>query len=90
MLSQPLSQAMGMTVIVENKAGAGGVIGTLQFAKKKADGYTLLPATCSTNAAAPRMHAKLNFDPINISPRSLPLPPFPTCWWCLRSRCGTR
>ena len=64
MLSQPLSQAMGVTVIVENKAGAGGVIGTQQFVKEKADGYTMLLATSSTNAAAPHLYAKLGFDPI--------------------------
>ena len=64
MLAQPLSQALGVPVIVENKAGAGGVIGTQQFVKEKADGYTLLLATSSTNAAAPYLYSKLGFDPI--------------------------
>lgn len=64
MLSQPLSQAMGVSVIVENKAGAGGVIGTQMFVKEKADGYTILLATSSTNAAAPHLYSKLGFDPI--------------------------
>lgn len=64
LLSQPLSQAMGVSVIVENKAGAGGVVGTQWFVKEKADGYTLLLATSSTNAAAPHLYAKLGFDPI--------------------------
>lgn len=64
MLSQPLSQAMGVPVIVENKAGAGGVIGTQMFVKEKADGYTVLLATSSTNAAAPHLYSKLGFDPI--------------------------
>lgn len=64
LLSQPLSQAMGVPVIVENKAGAGGVVGTQWFVKEKADGYTLLLATSSTNAAAPHLYAKLGFDPI--------------------------
>jgi tripartite-type tricarboxylate transporter receptor subunit TctC len=65
LLAQPLSQALGVSVIVENKAGAGGVIGTQQFVKEKADGYTLLLATSSTNAAAPYLYSKLGFDPIN-------------------------
>jgi tripartite-type tricarboxylate transporter receptor subunit TctC len=65
MLSQPLSQALGVAVLVENKAGAGGVIGTQAFVKEKADGYTLLLATSSTNAAAPHLYNKLGFDPIN-------------------------
>jgi tripartite-type tricarboxylate transporter receptor subunit TctC len=53
-----------VSVIVENKAGAGGVIGTQQFVKEKADGYSVLLATSSTNAAAPHLYAKLGFDPI--------------------------
>jgi tripartite-type tricarboxylate transporter receptor subunit TctC len=64
LLSQPLSQAMGVPVIVENKAGAGGVVGTQGFVKEKADGHTLLLATSSTNAAAPHLYAKLGFDPV--------------------------
>ena len=65
LLAPPLSQAMGVPVIVENKAGAGGVVGTQLFVKERADGYTLLLATSSTNAAAPHLVAKLGFDPIN-------------------------
>jgi tripartite-type tricarboxylate transporter receptor subunit TctC len=63
MLSQPLSQALGVPVIVDNKAGAGGVIGTTWFVKEKPDGYTLLLATSSTNAAAPYLYHHLGFDP---------------------------
>jgi len=63
MLAQPLSQALGVPVVVENKGGAGGVIGTQSFVKEKADGYTLLLATSSTNAAAPHLYSKLGFDP---------------------------
>jgi len=63
MLAQPLSQALGVPVVVENKGGAGGVIGTQQFVKEKPDGHTILLATSSTNAAAPHLYAKLGFDP---------------------------
>jgi len=63
MLAQPLSRALGVPVVVDNKAGAGGVIGTQQFVKEKADGYSLLLATSSTNAAAPHLYSKLGFDP---------------------------
>ncbi len=65
MLAQPLSQAMGVPVVVENKGGAGGVIGTQLFVKEKADGYTILLTTSSTHAAAPHLYLKLGFDPIN-------------------------
>jgi tripartite-type tricarboxylate transporter receptor subunit TctC len=63
LLSQPLAQALGVPVIVDNKAGAGGVIGTTWFVKEKPDGYTLLLATSSTNAAAPYLYHHLGFDP---------------------------
>lgn len=63
-LAQSLSQSMGVPVVVENKAGAGGNIGTQAFVKEKPDGYTLLLATSSTNAAGPYLYAKLGFDPI--------------------------
>jgi tripartite-type tricarboxylate transporter receptor subunit TctC len=65
MLSQPLAQALGVPVVVENKGGAGGVIGTQQFIKEKPDGHTILLATSSTNAAAPHLFSKLGFDPVN-------------------------
>jgi tripartite-type tricarboxylate transporter receptor subunit TctC len=65
MLAQPLSQALGVPVVVENKAGAGGVLGTQWFVKEKADGHTILLATSSTNAAASHLYAKLGFDPVN-------------------------
>jgi tripartite-type tricarboxylate transporter receptor subunit TctC len=65
MLAQPLSQALGVPVVVENKGGAGGVIGTQQFVKEKPDGLTILLATSSTNAAAPHLYAKVGYDPIN-------------------------
>jgi tripartite-type tricarboxylate transporter receptor subunit TctC len=63
-LGQALGKNLGTSVIVENKAGAGGTIGTQQFTKEKADGYTLLLATSSTNAAGPYLYSKLGFDPI--------------------------
>jgi len=65
MLAQPMSQALGVPVVVENKAGAGGVIGTQLFVKEKADGHSVLLATSSTNAAAPHLYAKLGYDPVN-------------------------
>ena len=64
MIGQALSQSLGTNVIVDNKAGAGGVIGTQGFVKEKPDGYTLLLATSSTNAAGPYLYSKLGFDPV--------------------------
>lgn len=62
-LAQPLSQAMGVPVIVENKGGAGGNIGTAAFVHDKPDGYSIILATSSTNAAGPHLFSKQGFDP---------------------------
>ncbi|MGE8617203.1 MAG: Bug family tripartite tricarboxylate transporter substrate binding protein [Achromobacter spanius] len=62
LLAQRLSERLGQTVIVDNKAGAGGNIGTASFVREKADGYTLLMATSSTNAANPHLYSRLGFD----------------------------
>lgn len=59
-----LTAELGKTVYVENVAGAGGNIGTQQFVRAPADGYTLLLATSSTNAANPHLYKKTGFDPI--------------------------
>ena len=52
-VAQALSTELGKAVFVENIAGAGGNIGTAQFVRSPKDGYTLLLATSSTNAASP-------------------------------------
>lgn len=63
-IAQPLSQALGVPVIVDNKGGAGGNIGTQAFVRDKADGYSIIMATSSTNAAGPHLFAKQGFDPV--------------------------
>ncbi|MBN7119924.1 bugT protein [Pseudomonas oleovorans] len=62
-LAKSLTERIGQTVVVENRAGAGGNIGTSSFVREKADGYTLLVATSSTNAANPHLYKNLGFDP---------------------------
>jgi tripartite-type tricarboxylate transporter receptor subunit TctC len=56
-----LSQILGQSVIVENRAGAGGVIGSDNVAKSPADGYSLLMATTS-HTANPSLYKKLPYD----------------------------
>jgi tripartite-type tricarboxylate transporter receptor subunit TctC len=59
-----LGDALGQQVIVENKAGAGGRIGTEAVAKAPADGYTLLLGSSGTITAGPAVWKGLSFDPL--------------------------
>ena len=64
MISTPLSQRLGQSIVVDNRAGAGGNIGT-EFAKnQKADGYTLLMGSISPNAVNIHLYSRLGFDPV--------------------------
>ena len=63
-LVQPLTKELGVSVFVENKGGAGGNIGTQAFIQDKPDGYSMLMATSSTNAAGPHLFSNQGFDVI--------------------------
>lgn len=62
-LSDPLAKALGQPVVVDNRAGAGGNIGTGQAVREKPDGTTLILVTSTTQAINPHLYAKLPFDP---------------------------
>jgi tripartite-type tricarboxylate transporter receptor subunit TctC len=63
MISQPLQDALKQTVVVENKAGANGNLGTDIAAKSPADGHTLLLCDVGALAITPAVYTKLPFDP---------------------------
>jgi tripartite-type tricarboxylate transporter receptor subunit TctC len=60
-IAQRLGQGLGQTVVVENKAGAGGSLGSAEVAKAAPDGYTLLIATSSTHSIGPHLNPKLPY-----------------------------
>lgn len=60
-LAQRLGQGLGQTVVVENKSGGGGSLGSAEVAKSAPDGYTLLIATSSTHAIGPHLNTKLPY-----------------------------
>lgn len=72
MLAQKLSEKWGQSVIVENKAGAAGMVGADHVSKAKPDGYTLLVGNIGTQAINGSLYKKMAYDPVNgFAPISL-------------------
>jgi len=71
-LQEPLSRALGQPVIIDNKAGAAGAIGTGQVAHAAPDGYTLVFGNNGPSAIVPLLQADVGYDPIkDFTPVSL-------------------
>ena len=61
-VAQKLSEVLGQQVVVDNRGGAGGTIGTELAARAAPDGYTLFAASQSTITVAPHVYSKLTYD----------------------------
>ena len=71
-LAQQLQAAWGQPVVVENRPGAGGTLGTDAGAKSAPDGYTLLISDVGPMAMAPHLYVRLAYDPVtDLEPISL-------------------
>lgn len=64
LIAQPLSDALGQPVIIENRPGAGGGLGIELVARSTADGYTLVLTGAGGLTANPTLYRKLNYDPV--------------------------
>ncbi|CAN7703952.1 MULTISPECIES: Bug family tripartite tricarboxylate transporter substrate binding protein [unclassified Variovorax] len=64
MISEPIAQKLGQPIVIDNRGGAGGNIGTELAARMKPDGYNLLMGSISPNAVNIHLYSKLGFDPI--------------------------
>lgn len=62
-VADKLSASLGQQIVVENRAGAGGTIGTRSAARAAPDGYTILLSYTATMAIAPAMNANAGYDP---------------------------
>lgn len=63
-ISQHLSQALGVGIVIENKAGANGMLAATFVARAAPDGYTLLVTTNTTHSANPYLLKSLTYDPV--------------------------
>ncbi len=62
LLGQKLSDALGQTVVISNRGGAGGTIASAAVAKADPDGYTLMLASITTHGIGPHLYSGLSYD----------------------------
>jgi len=71
-VAQRMGEALGQQIVVDNRGGAGGIIGTETAAKANPDGYTLLLSGTAALSINPSLQAKLPYDPVrDFTPLSL-------------------
>lgn len=64
LIGQKLGAALGTTIVIENRGGAGGSVGSEVAARAAPDGYTLLGGTISSHAINVSLYPKLGYDPV--------------------------
>jgi tripartite-type tricarboxylate transporter receptor subunit TctC len=63
-MAQQISKIIGQAIVVENRAGASGLIATQDLAKSDPDGYTIMMGSQTTCAVAPALYRKVTVDPL--------------------------
>jgi tripartite-type tricarboxylate transporter receptor subunit TctC len=64
LLAKRLSEGLGQSVVIDNRAGAGGLVGSEQVARAAPDGYTILLGTVATHGLAPSLMKAMPYDPV--------------------------
>ena len=64
LVAEEMSKSLGQTVLIDNRGGAGGTVGTEQAARSNPDGYTILYGTQGTMAANVTLRKNLSYDPL--------------------------
>lgn len=64
LVAEQMGRVLGQPMVVENRPGANGILGTEFVARSAPDGYTLLIATAETHAINPSIYTKLRYDPV--------------------------
>jgi len=64
-VSEALGRELGQPVVIDNKGGAGGAIGTMEMVRAAPDGHTLLMVSSSNTAAVPAMNPKVGYNPVS-------------------------
>ena len=71
-VAEKMSASLGQQIVVDNRGGAGGNVGSAAAAKAEADGYTILMGTVATHALNPALYKKMPYDPVaDFAPISL-------------------
>ena len=81
-IQQPLAEALGQTIVVENRGGAGGSVGAAYAARAKPDGYTLLMAATGF-VVNPSLYDKVQYDPLKDFEAVTELTTFPVIYTVL-------
>ena len=63
-VAEEMARTLGQSVVIDNRAGGGGAVGTEQVARSKPDGYTMIYGTQGTMAANVTLRKNLSYDPL--------------------------